>query len=354
MRKVFRRRRTYGLLSVALLFGGFGAGLRLLPSHAASVQAAGPTPELSVAEGVICFGHVDLEHGVTSLHPLTGGRVVEVAVQEGNAVPAGAVLVRLDDRAAKGRVREAEADLRAAEGQLAQARTLPQHHERKVAQQRAALEVVRHRLAGAETALAHKRTLLRDRLASADDVRVAQAQVDELKAAQEGEREKARELELDDPAEPLRQAQAQLEIRRARLEEARREVDECALKAPADGTVLRVLVNVGDVPGAQPAKPAVLFCPRGPRIIRAEVEQEFAGRVRAGQEAVVQDDTSAGPRWRGHVVRRAEWFTERRAVSPEPAQFTDVRTLEFIVALEPGAAPLPIGQRVRVTIGAAS
>lgn len=354
MSKVFRRRRTYWLLSVVVLLGCFEAGRRLLPTQAGSAQAAGPVPELAAAEGVICFGHVDLEHGVASLHPLTPGRVVEVAVQEGDAVQAGAVLVRLDSRAARARLREAEADVRAAEDQLAQTRTLPRHHERKVAQQRAALEAVRHRLEAAEILLAHKRTLAKDRLVGADDVRVAQAQVDELQAVQAGEREKARELELDDPAEPVRRAQLQLEVRRLRVEEARREEGECALTAPADGTVLRVLVNAGDVLGTQAAKPAVLFCPRGPRIIRAEVEQEFAGRVRVGQEAVVQDDTTAGPRWRGHVVRRADWFTERRAVSPEPAQFTDVRTLEFIVALEPGQAALPIGQRVRVTIGPAA
>src|SRR5262249_40130876 len=85
-----------------------------------------------------------------------------------------------------------------------------------------------------------------------------------------------------------------------------------------------------------------------------EVEQEFAGRVHVGQEAVIQDDTTAGPRWHGRVIRRADWYTQRRSVSPEPVQFTDVRTLEIIVDLEPDQAPLSIGQRVRVTLGPVS
>jgi hypothetical protein len=46
----------------------------------------------------------------------------------------------------------------------------------------------------------------------------------------------------------------------------------------------------------------------------------------------------------------ADWYTQRRLVNEEQLQLKDVRTLECLIALDPGQPPLLIGQRVRVTI----
>ena len=86
---------------------------------------------------------------------------------------------------------------------------------------------------------------------------------------------KLSELELHDPDAGVRQAQAEVDAKEAQLNEARTAVEEYALTAPADGTVLRVLVGPGDVVGAQSKQPAVIFCLGGRRIVRAEAEQEF-------------------------------------------------------------------------------
>ena len=142
-----------------------------------------------------------------------------------------------------------------------------------------------------------------------------------------------------------------MNAKQARLDQARRGEDECLLKAPAEGTVLRVLVGAGEVLGAQPKQPAVLFCPKGPRIIRAEVEQEFAAGVAIGQAATIQDDTTAGFTWRGKVSRISDWYTHRRSIIQEPLQFNDVRTLECIIQLDEGQPQPQIGKRVRVSLG---
>src|SRR5262249_17896981 len=96
----------------------------------------------------------------------------------------------------------------------------------------------------------------------------------------------------------------------------------------------------------------VLFCPRSPRLVRAEVEQEFARRVGVGMTAVVQDDTSNAVSWRGQVTRLSDWYAHRRSMLLEPLQLNDVRTLECLIELDPGQALPRIGQRVRVVIGA--
>jgi multidrug resistance efflux pump len=161
---------------------------------------------------------------------------------------------------------------------------------------------------------------------------------------------KLTELELNDPEAGVKRARAELDARQAQVDEARTALEEYALKAPADGTVLRVLVSPGDVQGVQPKQPAVLFCPDGRRIIRAEAEQEFARDVAIGQAASIRDDSSGDGNWAGHVTRISPWYTQRRSVIPEPLQFNDARTLECIIELDSPPAPLRIGQRVRVTL----
>src|SRR5262249_25122358 len=49
----------------------------------------GPEERGAVRTAVVCHGHVDVEDGVTALNPVQPGRVVEVAVREGQAVKAG-------------------------------------------------------------------------------------------------------------------------------------------------------------------------------------------------------------------------------------------------------------------------
>jgi multidrug resistance efflux pump len=304
------------------------------------------------AQDVVCFGHVDLEHGVTSLYPLQPGRVAEVLVRENEAVAAGAVLLRLDGRAARTRCDEARAALEAAEIRLAQAEKLPDQHRTRLAQQQAAIEAVRQRLSAARRLLVRKQELLAAQHLSAEEVAAAADQIKEVEALERAEQGKLAELQLNDPALEMRRARAEVAAIQARLEEARLALDECQLKAPKAGTVLRILVNPGDVLSGQPKQPAVLFCPHGPRLIRAEVDQEFAGRVAAGQAARIEDDASLGATWRGQVARLSDWYTQRRSTLLEPLQFNDVRTLECLIAVDPGQKPLRIGQRVRVTIKA--
>src|SRR5262249_41629531 len=141
---------------------------------------------------------------------------------------------------------------------------------------------------------------------------------------------------------------------RALLAQAKRNLDECDLKAPQAGTVLRVQAPVGELLSGPPRQPAVLFCPDGPRIIRVEVEQEFASQAVAGYSALIEDDVRGGQTWRGRVLRPADWYMQRRMILQDPSQLQDIRTVECLIELEPGQAPLRIGQRMRVTIGRTS
>jgi multidrug resistance efflux pump len=316
---------------------------------------AGPPavePALDPELGVACFGHVDVKHGITSLYPTQPGRVAEVLAEEDQMVKAGALLLRLEDTFAGLRIEEARADLEAAQIQLVEARKLPQQHQARIAQMKAGIEVVKTRLASAQSARDLKEDLVARELIKKLDLDIAQNQVKEAEAMLQAEGKKLVELQLHDPETDVRRAAEEVKVKESRLRQAQEALKECGLRAPSDGKVMRVLVGRGEMLGATPRQPAIQFCPDGPRFIRAEVDQEFAYRVKVGAQVVVRDDSNDSAAWRGRVTGLSDWYTRRRSILQEPMQFNDVRTLECIIALDPDQQPLRIGQRVRVLIKA--
>ena len=104
-------------------------------------------------------------------------------------------------------------------------------------------------------------------------------------------------------------------------------------------------------PSPNPSRPALEFCPEGDMIVRAEVEQEFAGKLTPNMRVTITDDVTNKGEWTGEVTRISDWFTHRRAVIMEPMQYNDIRTLEVIIRVTPNPAnPLRINQRVRVKL----
>jgi len=337
-------------LGVATPLAGvlFSNSLAPAPSPAPEARTV---PASAGGAGVICFGRVDLAHGVTSLYSLQPGRVAAVLVEENQEVPAGAVLLRLEDGLARGRLAEAEAALEGAGLQLAQARKAPEIHHGRIVQQQAAVEAMRYRLSAARLAHQRKVELAQSLLLDANEVAISVVQLKELEALERGEVQRLTDLQAQDPQDDIRRAEREAAGIQARVQQARHGLEECTLKAPMAGVVLRMLVGPGDVLSGMQQQPAVLFAGNGPQVIRAEVEQEFAGRVAVGQAAVLQDEAESRTTWRGQVKRIANWYSQRRAVLHEPFQLHDVRTVECLITLNPGEPPLRIGQRVRVLLG---
>jgi HlyD family secretion protein len=157
-------------------------------------------------------------------------------------------------------------------------------------------------------------------------------------------------LKLDDPDIDLRRATADLDARRNDEKMAEEALKDYRLEAPFDGVILRVHTRVGELLGPNPRAPAIEFCPNVPRIVRAEVIQEWGHRVREGQTAVVQDDVYNGTKWPGRIKSLSPWYAKKRTTIVEPFMTNDVRTLECIVEFTGTPPPVRIGQRVRVKI----
>lgn len=305
------------------------------------------------AEPVLCHGYVDIEPGLTRLMPARPGKVVAVPVRENQTVESGEALLRLDDEPARLLVRQAQAELTEAQNRLEEARRLPRQHRARLAQQRAALEAAGARRDALRRQHERLQRMAAKQLCGEDEVKAA---ADELRAAEAAvrvETERLADLELIDPSLPVARAEALVDTRKAQFEQTEHALRQCVLTAPERGTVLRVLVQPGEVLTETATQPAFWFCPDRPRIIRAEVSQEKAGRVAPGQPVQIEDDGDSALHWRGKVQRVSDWYTRRRPAFQEPMEVQDVRSVECIIELE-SAPHLRIGQKVRLTIAAGS
>jgi len=299
---------------------------------------------------LVCLGYIDLEHGVTSLAPLQLGRIDKVLVQETDVVKAGDVLLQLEDTPARHRVEEAEAALASARNLLAQSKQAAQTHQQRLGQQKAAVEAMRQRLAAARIQLSRKEELLQINSANAQDVASAAHLVKEIESLEKAEQSKLAELDLINPELEVRNARTQIAVMESRVKQARDALEECKLKAPRDGTVLRIMAGPGDMVGGPNRAAVILFAGDGPRLVRVEVEQEFARRVQVGRPARVEDDTDPSRVWSGKVLRVSDWYTQRRVILQEGPSLHDVRTVECLISLDPDQTAPRLGLRVQVTI----
>jgi len=340
-------------LAVSLVGANLALNTRAGVAAAREENGGGAAPAAPI-EGAVCIAHVDVEARITELYPSLPGRVAKVLTREGQALKKGDVIFRMEDRPARYLLTQAEAELRAAKARHSDALKLPKKHQSEIAQQGQAIIAKQNLLSAARHDMTRLQRLVDSKAAPKEDLSAADDRVKAAEAAIKGEEEKLRELGLVDPENDISRAEADVAAKQAQLESARFALEECNVKAPCDGEVLRLQVSAGEWLGAVPKQSAVQFLPAGPRIVRAEVEQEFANRVKEGQVAEIHDDSKTGPVWHGKVVHISDWYTHRRSIVQEPLQFNDVRTLECIIQIDPHAQMPKIGQRVRVMLGSAA
>ncbi len=390
MRSVMRPTSLVWLFGILLLVGtAAGASWILNNSEANGGKAEENTTKAPFCGiGIICVAYVDVEGGIASLYPEQPGRVTEVLVQEGEQVKPGKVLLKVDDTLQRRIVEEAQGDLEIAKQKF---QALENERERKiqiyesmlklkkiaidvaqddVALAKSALKQIEAKKKQAEASVAYQKKLLNARsISSSHLLRKAQATVEEaeagieqaketIKKAQAGVEAARQELVIAQQSNPKEKfedqitiAKENIDLKQKQLAKAKYQVEQCVVRAPSLGSVLRIYTRKGETLGRNPKLPAIQFCPKSPRIVRAEVLLEWAHSVKVGQECIIEDDSSSKVQWRGKIARLSDWFTQRRKIVLEPFQFNDVRTLEAIIEItESEGQPLRIGQRMRVMV----
>jgi multidrug resistance efflux pump len=313
-------------------------------------EPTAPGPGLADLD-VVCLGRIDGLAPVAALEPAVPGKVVELFVSEGQHVDRGAKLLKLDDEAATLRLEEAQAAVAAAELEIEAAKQDQKFFPLRKKTQEGLRTAAADRAMAARKLYDEKVKSAMFNTVTAAELIAAEAEAKQLEQLAEAEKVRLTELEATDPSLRVRGAEIKktsAEIARTQAEKA---VRDCVLLAPAAGTVLRVQTSVGEAVAPGGVQAPIIFRPDGPLVVRAELEQEFLGRVKPGMKATVRDDVRAdSPTWTGHVLRVGNWVARKRNPLLEPGEMNDVRTAECVIALDGNPEGLLVGQRMRVRI----
>jgi multidrug resistance efflux pump len=311
-----------------------------------------PAPAANLGElDVVCLGRVDGETPVASLEPTTPGKVKELFVGEGQMVKAEDKLLKLDDESLKLRVEEAEQAVIAAGVEVEVAQLEQKFQPRRTMLQETAVAAAVDRAAAARSLYQERKAAKSFGTVTAAELIAAEAEARQLEHLVEVEKAKLDELEKGNPALRVQAAEARKAMAQITLKQAKKAVQDCVLLAPKDGVILRVQTSVGENVAPGGLQPAILFRPNSPLIIRAELEQEFLGRVKPGMKATIRDDVrSDSPTWTGTVKYIGSWVARKRSFLLDPGEVNDVRTAECVITLDKPEGLL-VGQRMRVRIG---
>ena len=210
----------------------------------------------------------------------TPGRVVNLAVNEGDRIKKGQFLLQIDPKSLRTRVDNSAAGLQAAEISLGQLRQ--------------SVETARVQLDLAEKTLTRQRDLWRKQLTTREALEKAE---NDVKAAQSA----LQEREKQGDAQAARIAQE-----RASLESARYDLSKVRIESPIDGIVTRRNIQEGEtaVIGTMNNAGTVLLTLADMSVIQAEVEVDETNipTVAIGQPAKITIDALPDKTFKGHVT----------------------------------------------------
>lgn len=290
-----------GLLGVAVIVVSFALSAC---SNDLFDRAANASPP---ANGWLAMarGQVDVEGGLVRIVATRDGRVENVAVEDGDTVRQGDVLVRLDPRQARVAVGIAEAEL---------------------AQAKAQAGVLKAKLGPAAQAAQRAGEAAKAGAASGQSADDAGTALAVLKAE-------------------LGAAEAAAKVAQQHLEQARIELDAHTIVAPVAGRVVQRSTHVGDIVSAQAGSELFQLLPDRPRIVRAELNETYVDLVKPGMRAEVVRDSDQGPPVAAEVLRVGEVFGPSR-LTDDPVERAGAHDVECVLRLDGGS--FRIGQRVLV------
>jgi HlyD family secretion protein len=232
------------------------------------------------------------------ISPEVGGRAIEIPHREGESVKAGDVLLRLDDSVLQARIALSRRELQASEATRQQTCTGTERSEREVAR---------------------LRRLSAEGIVSTDALDAAQSSSQAAGAA-------------------CRAAGAGIEQARAAVDLASRQLGLTVIRAPFDGVLADISVELGEYttpsPPGMPIPPVIDLIDPASIYVSAPMDEVDSARIQPGQPARLSVDPYPGRTFPGSVQRLAPYVLDREEQN---------RTVEIEIGFEetPGVRLLP-------------
>jgi HlyD family secretion protein len=244
----------------------------------------------------------------------TSGRVVDLAVNEGDRIKKGQFLLQIDPKSLRTRVDSGTASLQAAEGSLDQMRQ--------------SVETARAQLDQAQKNLARQQDLWNQQLTTRESLEKADNDVAVATSA-------LREREKTVTAQAAR-----IDQERAGLESARYDLSKVRIESPIDGIVTRRNIQEGEtaVIGTMNNAGTVMLTLADMSVIQAEVEVDETNipNVQLGQSAKVTIDALPDRTFKGHVSEIGN--SPIQSTNTQQSSTTQATNFKVVVVLD---EPIP-------------
>ena len=274
-------------------------------------------------------GHVEATD--VRLAPEIGGRIVLLAVKEGDRVEAGTVVLKLDNRDYELAVQRARADHSQAEAQLRLLQAGSRREDISQAQAQAQatrdeLGAARAELAGAEADLQRFDALLqanagsrkqRDDAATSRDVARERVRATEnrLRAAEET----VARLKSGARPQEIEAARARVAAAAVQVAVSQEAVDDTSLVSPIAGVVTEKLVEAGEV--IAPRAPVVVITDLANVWADVFVPEPTVPRIKLGQQATVFTDAGGSG-----LTGTVSYISPKAEFTPRNVQTTEERS----------------------------
>lgn len=310
------------------------AGIALVAALVAACSGNGPQEV-----------HGTLERDRLELVAESHERIVEIPVQEGDHVAAGAVLVWQEAGTMQPRLDQARAVLAEAERRLAELRNGPRQRE---------IDEARAALSGAESTLDTEtreydrvNSLVARKLLSESSLDQARARRDTARAARDEAQARLKLLLEGTRTEQVEQAEAAVAGSRAALAELETSAALYIVRAPRAGLIEALPYEIGERPPA--GAPVAVLLADGVPYVRAYVPEPLRADYKPGVRVRLAVDGVAGS-----LGGKVRYVSADASFTPYYSLTQKDRTrLSFLAEItvdDPKAASLPAGVPVQVTL----
>jgi multidrug resistance efflux pump len=333
-----------GVAIAALLFMGYHLSVS---NREPSMQPPPIMPAQSpFGRTVAGAGIVEAKTENISIGTHIPGIVVERAVEVGQQVVAGDLLFRIDDRQVEADLKVKEAQLAASKVKLHRLESMPRPEEIPASEAKVAR--LRAEFAAARDTLDRSEKLFTTRSIGEEEL-IQRRQ--KSQAAQEALSQAIAEdnlLKKGAWAEDILVAQSQVEEAQAMVQQARTEKDRLAVRAPIAGEVLQVNVRVGEYVGTPPGQPLVVLGNLQSLRVRIDIDESDIPDYRAGMPARGFVRGSNKTEIPMQFVRIEPFVIPKKSLTRRPGEQVDTRVLQVIYELESTHAAVFVGQQLDV------
>ena len=274
------------------------------------------------------------------LSTVSGGKIVQIPVTEGQKVEKGALLVEIDSRELALQADQLRAQLKSVTGE--EAKTLKDSYAAELAKQQSALEQAKRNKEAARKNFDRISTLYEAGTVSSVDYENAQKELQDAENTASAETAALNALlARNNPGGGAVQYYAGMkEALEAQIESLAYQIDQCTIEAPSPGTVARISVKEGEtaVPGAQ----VMTLLQKGLFKIEVFVLTEDVDELRPGMEVtIIQDKLDKDITFTGTVSAIAPSAVEKTSALGLEEQRVKVTVLPAVpqgLTLRPGYA----------------